>query len=256
MINTNFKTNYASKLFGNSLKTTTDTSISKAELKQLNKMEDKFISDAKTSYEENTDTVDLDNNTENDPYTGLTEEDAEILKEMRLDYKNGIRQAKQEVFDKEFEKANNEHNNELAKIKAKCDQIARVIGSGKNYSKTDARYLGNNNPTQLASALLNRSLAELMQEKDDEKAKKLTKKDDKNYSDLEAPKLEIASDELSTRELKGMPTAMDLPNYDSDYAGNIPITPPSAVISNTTYSNSGNSIAVSTSTPSSVDISM
>ncbi len=252
MINSNYRNYYTSNLFGNSPKTASSTMTSQ-ERKKLNKMEEKFISEAKAGYEKKADDVNIENVkekvdkiNEGDPFAGLTEEDAEKLKEMRQQYTNGIRQKKQEIYDKEYEKASNEHNKELAKIEAKCEQIARVIASGKNYSKGDARYLGKNNPTSLASALMQRSLAEMFKKDDDEKPKKLTNKDDKNYDDLEAPEPQFAG-ELTKSELKGLPTATDLPNYETDYATTS--TPTS-----NTYSQSGGSTPT-TSSPS-VDISM
>lgn len=147
MLNINYRNFYSSKLFAN-LPKTASNQMTIAERKNLNKMEEKFISDAKANYKESTDKISLedikgkvDKINEGDPYAELTEEDAEKLKEMRDNYTNGIRNKKQEAYDRDFEKANDEHNKEIAKIKAKCEQIARVIASGKNYSKADAKYL-------------------------------------------------------------------------------------------------------------------
>lgn len=199
------------------------TSMTSEERKKSNKMEENFISQAKSENEKiSSDEVNLnelktkvDKINEGDPYAGLTEEDAQKLKEMRDKYTNDIRQEKQEAYDRDFDKANNEHNKEVAKIKAKCEQIARVIASGKNYSKGDARYLGKNNPTSLSAALLQRSTNEMFRKKDEDKPKKITGKEDKNYDDLEFPELQFANGDLTESEKKGLPTAQDLPNFET-----------------------------------------
>lgn len=155
----------------------------------------------------------------NDPYSGLSEEDASILKDMRHEYTSNLQQEKYNKYEAEFTKATDERNAEVAKITAKCEKIATMIASGRNVSKGDQRYLGKNNPTSLSAALLKRSLTEMFKKKDDdEKPSKIVTKEDKNYDDLPFPEIENNSHELTDKELSRMPTAKSLPNYDQDYA--------------------------------------
>lgn len=223
MLNFNYGAN-STKMFG-SMPRLNIAKITIDEKKQLNKMEQNFISQArakneKVAHDENStdEKVNISELDPNDPYAGLTEEDATKLEEMRNKYTSDIIQKRQSVYDSEYDKACNEHNKVVSTIKAKCEKIANMIALGKNVAKSDITYLSKNNPSGLSSAVARRSMAEMFQEKDDEKPKKIVNKDDKNYEDLEWPKPQFASHDLTESELRGMPTASDLPNYESDYA--------------------------------------
>lgn len=188
--------------------------LTKDEKKRLSVMEREFVEDV----HKNNQLDDIEGK-EDDPYAGLTEAQAEKLEKMRNNYMTEINMKKKFMYDAKEMKAIQEHNEEIDKVTRKCDEIARLIASGRNVAKRDKEYLAQNAPTKLAVAENNRMLATMLEVEDDEKPSELVGDEDKNYTDIPPHEPAPFSNELTTAELAGMPTAKDIVGFSSSSNG-------------------------------------